>query len=248
MTARRVSTGPSGYGVAVTPDSPAATTFDTAVLDIDGTLVDSVYAHVWSWREAFRTAGVDVPTWRVHRAIGMGGDRLVEAVADASVERSLGDEIRGRQSDLYSGLSRHLRPTRGAIGLLEALGSRGLKVVLASSGSRDDSDRAVALLGAGPHVDATVTGDDTDSTKPDDEPVRRAVDAVGGRHALVVGDAVWDVESARRAGHSAVGLLTGGIAGCELLAAGAAGVYDDPAALTERLEELLVTGVGPRTH
>jgi phosphoglycolate phosphatase-like HAD superfamily hydrolase len=212
---------------------------DTVVLDIDGTLVDSVYAHVWSWREAFRVLGVDVPTWQVHRAIGMGGDRLVEAVAGSDVERSRGDEIRSRQSELYADLSQHLVATRGATGLLEALKGRGLKVVLASSGARDDTDRSVALLEAGRYLDATISGDDTEATKPHDEPVSRAVTAVGGTDALVVGDAVWDIESARRAGHTAVGLLSGGIARCELLDAGAAGVFDDPADLTAALPQVL---------
>jgi phosphoglycolate phosphatase-like HAD superfamily hydrolase len=209
------------------------------VLDIDGTLVDSVYAHVWSWREAFRVLGVDVPTWHVHRAIGMGGDRLVEAVAGADVERSLGDEVRSRQSGFYADLSRHLVATRGATALLEALKARGLDVVLASSGARADTDRSVALLEAGPYLDATISGDDTEATKPHDEPVSRAVDAVGGTHALVVGDAVWDMESARRAGHTPIGLLSGGIARRELLDAGAVGVYDDPADLTAALPEVL---------
>lgn len=213
--------------------------FDTVVLDIDGTLVDSVYAHVWSWREAFRVLGVDVPTWQVHRAIGMGGDRLVEAVAGADVERSLGDEVRSRQSDLYADLSEHLVATRGATGLLEALKARGLRVVLASSGARDDTDRSVALLGAAPYLDATISGDDTEATKPHDEPVRRAVDAAGGTRALVVGDSVWDMESAAKARHSAVGLLSGGIARQELLDAGAVAVYDDPAELTAALTEVL---------
>lgn len=222
----------------MTSDIPS-TPIDTVVLDIDGTLVDSVYAHVWSWREAFRVLGLHVPTWKVHRAIGMGGDRLVEAVADADVEGSLGDEIRSRQSDLYADLSAHLAPTPGATTLLEALKVHGRRVVLASSGARDDTDRSVALLGAAPYLDATVSGDDTNATKPHDEPVRRAVDAVGGTAALVVGDAVWDMESARRAGHRAIGLLTGGIARSELLHAGAVAVYDDPAALTAALADVL---------
>jgi HAD superfamily hydrolase (TIGR01549 family) len=217
------------------PDLP----FDTAVLDIDGTLVDSVYAHVWSWREAFRVVGLDVATVTIHRAIGMGGDRLVPAVTNAVVERSMGAEVRKRQSDLYQDLAEHLSPTNGATDLLEALHDHGLKVVLASSGARADTERSLDLLGCRSVVDATISGDDTEATKPDDEPLRRAVAAVEATSAFVVGDAVWDVESARRAGLPAVGLLTGGIAACELLDAGAVGVYTDPAALVDALPEVL---------
>ncbi|MGH3509599.1 MAG: HAD family hydrolase [Nocardioidaceae bacterium] len=209
------------------------------MLDIDGTLIDSMYAHVWSWRDAFRGVGVDVPTWKIHRAIGMGGDRLVEAVTNAAVEDSLGDEVRNRQSEFYQRLSGRLTPTHGAVELLEALKAHGLKVALASSGSRDDTEDALDLLGTRHWIDATISGDDTGATKPDMEPVHRAVVSVDGSHALVVGDAVWDMQSARRAGHVGVGLLTGGIARCELLAAGAAEVYEDPAALVAVLTDVL---------
>jgi HAD superfamily hydrolase (TIGR01549 family) len=213
--------------------------FDTAVLDIDGTLVDSTYAHVWSWCEALRVCGVDVATWRVHRAIGMGGDKLVAAVAGAEVEDALGDELRDHQSEAYQRLRGNVTSTHGARGLLAALKERGLRVALASSGSRDDTEHAVELLDAGPLLDATISGDDAEATKPDTEPVRRAVDVVDGTRALVVGDSVWDMRSARKAGHVSVGLLCGGISEAELLDAGARSVYDDPAALTCALDELL---------
>jgi phosphoglycolate phosphatase len=212
---------------------------DTVVLDIDGTLIDSVYAHVWSWREAFRVLGVEVSTWTIHRAIGMGGDKLVGAVTSDAVERSIGDEVRSKQSELYQDLSANLTPTPGAGGLLETLKSHGLLVVLASSGSRDDTQDAVALLEASHCIDATISGDDAEATKPDTEPVRRAVDAVGGVAALVVGDAVWDMKAARRAGHPAVGVLTGGISRCELTEAGAVDVFEDPAALVDALDDVL---------
>jgi phosphoglycolate phosphatase-like HAD superfamily hydrolase len=220
-------------------ETPASAPIDTVVLDIDGTLLDSVYAHVWSWREAFRVLGVEVPTWRIHRAIGMGGDRLVGFVTNDAVEVSIGGKIRSRQSDLYHDLATHLIPTTGATCLLETLKARGLLVVLASSGSGQDTENAVALLEARRWVDATISADDTDATKPDTEPVQRAVASVQGGRALVIGDATWDVQAASRAGYVAVGLLTGGIAKAELLQAGALEVYDDPAALTSALDDVL---------
>jgi HAD superfamily hydrolase (TIGR01549 family) len=212
---------------------------DTVVLDIDGTLVDSVYAHVWSWREAFRIVGIHVPTWKVHRAIGMGGDRLVAAITSDAVESAVGDDIRSRQSKEYQCLSAHLGPTPGAQELLESLKVRGLQVVLATSGSRDDAENAVTLLGARELIDAMVTGDDSETTKPDSEPVARALASVGGHRAVMVGDATWDMESARRAGLRAVGVLTGGIASCELIEAGAEAVYEDPASLAAQLDRVL---------
>jgi HAD superfamily hydrolase (TIGR01549 family) len=212
---------------------------DTVVLDIDGTLIDSVYAHVWSWREAFRAVGLDVATWRVHRAIGMGGDRLVAALTSARVEESLGDDISRVQASHYQELSRHLRPTPGAQDLLSALKTHGLRVTLASSGARKDSEDAIALLNADQWIDAWVCGDDTDRSKPDTEPVNRAVEAASGEHAMVIGDSTWDMESARKAGHHGIGVLTGGISEDELLEAGAHAVFEDPAALCTSLDEVL---------
>jgi HAD superfamily hydrolase (TIGR01509 family) len=227
----------SGYGEPVRATSGPR--FDTVVLDIDGTLIDSVYAHVWSWREAFRVVGVHVPTWQVHRAIGMGGDRLVEALTSEAVEASVGDHVRKVQSDLYQDLSSHLTPTPGATALLEDLKTRGLHVVLATSGSRHDAEKAVAILEARRCIDSLVTGDDTRETKPDTEAIHRAVDSVRGRRALVIGDATWDMEAARRAGCPAVGVLTGGIGESELREAGATDVHRDPAALVSALDGLL---------
>ncbi len=214
--------------------------FDTAVLDIDGTLIDSVYAHVWSWREAFRVLGVHVPAWQVHRAIGMGGDRLVPEVTSEALDAAVGDQVRKAQSEIYQDLSTHLTPTPGATALLEELKRRGLRVVLATSGSRDDAERAVATLEARRWIDGLVTGEDTSQTKPDTEPVRRAVDSVQGRAGLVVGDATWDMEAARRSGYPGVGVLTGGISEGELLDAGATEVHRDPAALVAAFDGLFL--------
>jgi HAD superfamily hydrolase (TIGR01549 family) len=212
---------------------------DTAVLDVDGTLVDSMYAHVWSWREALRHAGVSVPTWQIHRAIGMGGDRLVEEVTSSTVEASMGDEIRSRQAQEYAELSRHLSPTPGAAELLDLLRGRGLKVALASSGSRGDTTDSVALLGGDSVVDGWVCGDDVEGTKPDEEPLIAAVRKVHGEVAFMVGDSVWDIRAAREAGYRAVGLLCGGVAECELRAEGAVAVYRDPEDLASSLDDAL---------
>jgi HAD superfamily hydrolase (TIGR01509 family) len=151
----------------------------------------------------------------------------------------LGDEIRRTQSIKYAELSRRLTPTPGAQDLLLTLKKRGLHVVLASSGARQDTRDAISLLEADQWIDAWVCGDDTDQSKPDPEPVSRAVDAVGGHRALVIGDSTWDMESAARAGHPAVGVLTGSIAESELLGAGAVEVFEDPSALCALLDSLL---------
>ncbi|CUR57973.1 putative HAD-superfamily hydrolase, subfamily IA [metagenome] len=212
---------------------------DTVVLDLDGTLVDSVYAHVWTWHEAFRDVGLDVPTWRIHRAIGMGKDRLVAAVSSEAVEASVGDDVRQRQAERYEPLSHHLSATPGASDLLAALKAHGLKVALASSGSRDSVVESIVMLGADEWIDGWICGEDSVASKPDPDPVLRAVQAVHGRCAFVVGDATWDMESACESGRPSVGLLTGGVGEAELRAAGAVLVYPDPTALLTSLDHAL---------
>ena len=121
---------------------------DTVILDLDGTLVDTVYQHVLAWRSAFLGVGVDIPAWRIHRAIGMGGDRLVAAVAGRAVENAVGDEVRKLHGLRFEDLVPHVTPTNGAPELLEALRNRDLKVVVASSGEREVTERLLSVLGA----------------------------------------------------------------------------------------------------
>jgi phosphoglycolate phosphatase-like HAD superfamily hydrolase len=210
---------------------------DTVVLDVDGTLVDSVYQHVRAWDEAFRRVGVDVSAWRLHRAIGMGGDRIVAALAGRAVEVGLGDEIRRHHDERYADLVRDVRPLPGAAELLSALRLRGHLVVLASSGSREQTAEAVERIGAAAHIHAWISGKDVVGTKPAPDSLDLAIDRVGGRRAAVVGDSVWDMEPARARGHVAIGLLSGGFGAAELRAAGADLVFEDPADLLEHLDE-----------
>jgi phosphoglycolate phosphatase len=160
-------------------------------------------------------------------------------VTSPRVEASLGEEIRRVQANQYRDLSRHLAPTLGAQELLSTLKVHGLHVALASSGARQDTEDAIALLQADQWIEAWVCGDDIEESKPAAEPVSRAVEAVGGDRAFVIGDSTWDMESASAAGHPAIGVLTGGIATGELLDAGAVAVFDDPTALSASLDELL---------
>ena len=74
---------------------------EAMILDIDGTLVDTNYQHALAWYRAFRQHGVVVPVWRIHRAIGMGGDQLVAALAGDEVEEEHGDEIRAAEAPLH---------------------------------------------------------------------------------------------------------------------------------------------------
>jgi HAD superfamily hydrolase (TIGR01549 family) len=218
-------------------DGPA-----TVVLDVDGTLLDSVYHHAIAWARAFAHVGVEVPVWRIHRAIGMGGDRLVAAVAGDPVEEEHGDEVRERWEKEYDGLIEETRLLPGAKELLAAIRDRDLAVALASSSIPKHAEHAFDLLDAGSLADAATTSEDAEESKPDPELVEEALDRLGSRTGCVIGDAVYDVEAARRAGVPAYGVLTGGYGRAELLDAGARGVYEDLDDLRAHLDEWLPVG------
>ncbi|MDR7254807.1 phosphoglycolate phosphatase [Nocardioides sp. BE266] len=211
---------------------------DTVVVDLDGTLVDSNYVHVLAWREAFRDVGLDVPSHRIHRVIGVGGDQLVERVAGEAVERNVGDEVRRRHQAHLTERIGLVSATDGASELLELLRSRGVNVVLASSADAETSDRFLDLVdGAASMLSASVTGDDVSRSKPHPDLIEVALAEVEAGKAVVVGDTVWDVEAAAAARVPCIALLTGGIPERTLREAGAVMVFETPRDLAETLRD-----------
>jgi phosphoglycolate phosphatase-like HAD superfamily hydrolase len=212
---------------------------DTVVLDLDGTLVDSVYVHVTAWKSAFCDVGVDVSSARVHRAIGMGGDRLVTEVAGPSVEHALGDTLRSLHGRHFDERFAQVTALDGASELLTTLRDRGFKLVLASSGEAEMAHRMLELVEDAGTLQEMVSGGDAEETKPSPELVEVALNAVEAGHAMVVGDAVWDAEAAAKAGVPCVGLLSGGLSEAELREGGAVAVFATPRDLVENLDEAL---------
>jgi phosphoglycolate phosphatase-like HAD superfamily hydrolase len=208
-----------------------------AVLDVDGTLVDTNYHHAIAWYRAFREHGLTLPVWRIHRHIGMGGDQLVAAVAGKRVEDRQGDSIRAAETALYADLIGEVRPFADARRLLALLGDRGHRLVLASSGKPDEVDYYLDLLDARDLVEAWTTSGDVEQTKPDPDLVVTAVEKVGGGEAVMVGDSTFDCEAAARAEVPTVAILTGGFSEQELRQAGAAAVFESLSELCERLDE-----------
>jgi HAD superfamily hydrolase (TIGR01549 family) len=212
---------------------------DTVVLDVDGTLVDSNYHHALAWWRALREHEHAVPASRIHRAIGMGGDRLVAAVAGDDVENDAGDRIRDAWENHYDSVLDEIAPLPSARELLVELRDRGFEVALASSGIPRHTQHAVDVLQADDTASTTTTSEDAEASKPDPELVLTALDRVDAEHAVMVGDSVWDVRSGHEAGIPVIGVLTGGFARAELEEAGAEVVCDDLEELTGRLDELV---------
>lgn len=213
-----------------------------AIVDIDGTLVDTNYLHTLAWQRALRRHGRDVPAWRIHRHIGMGGDQLVAAVAGDNAERDVGDEARSDEGEIYRELVGEASPLPGARELLAALADRASRVVLASSAKEWEVDAYLDLLDARELADAWTSSADVEQTKPEPDLVRAALDKAGGGPAVLIGDSVWDCEAAARAEIDSIGLLTGGFSECELRDAGAVAVFESAAELCERLGETAFGG------
>ncbi|MGI8580205.1 MAG: HAD family hydrolase [Solirubrobacteraceae bacterium] len=208
-----------------------------AILDIDGTLVDTNYQHALAWWQAMQQHEVDVPVWRLHRAIGMGGDQLIASVAGDEVEEQKGDDIRAAEKPLFMAQIAEVRLLPGADDLIRVLKERGHAVVLSSSAKRDEVDHYLGMLESSEQVDDHTMSDDVEATKPEPDVVEAAMEKAGTRDAVMIGDSVFDCEAAKRAGIPSIGLLTGGFGRAELLEAGASAVFDSIAELIENISK-----------
>lgn len=214
-----------------------------AILDIDGTLVDTNYQHAIAWYRAFRRHDLILPIWRIHRHIGMGGDQLIPALADDDFEAAHGDAVREDEQALYGELIGEVRPMHGARELIQELGRRGHTVLLASSAKQEEVDCYMDLLDARELVDGWTSSADVESTKPEPDLVHAALQKAGGNpsEAVMIGDTPFDVEAAKRAGVPTLAVLTGGFSEQELRDAGATEVYESVAQLLEQLEQTALT-------
>lgn len=217
----------------------AAKTGAPAVLfDVDGTLVDSNYLHVYAWQRAFAEQNVPVDAWRIHRSIGMDGSTLVNDLSGG-----VGSETQERLSELhgqhYLDVAGFLRPLPGAQALLRRVAELGMQVVLASSAPESELALLREVLGCDDVVAHVTNSGDVDTAKPQPDIIQVALDRAGvaAEQAVFVGDAVWDVEACARAEVPCIGVLTGGAGRDELRHAGAIDVFEDPRELLDRINE-----------
>jgi HAD superfamily hydrolase (TIGR01549 family) len=196
-----------------------------AILDIDGTLVDTNYHHALAWYRAFLQSGEVLPVWRIHRHIGMGGDQLVAALAGEEFDAEHGEDVRTAEKVLYMALIDEVRPFADARALLEHLTAQDHAVVLASSAKPDEVEHYLDLLDARDLADDWTHAGEVERTKPEPDLVAAAVEKAGGGDAVMVGDSTWDCQAAERAGLPTVAVLTGGFSEAELREAGASAVF-----------------------
>jgi HAD superfamily hydrolase (TIGR01509 family) len=208
-----------------------------AILDIDGTLVDSNYQHALAWHRAFRRLGRNVPVWQCHRAIGMGGEQLVAHLTDDAFEAEHGDAARDAEGEEYEPLMPDVVPLPRARELLEALKARDVTIILASSAKPDELDHYLDLLDARDLADGWTCSEDVEESKPEPDLVQVALEKAGVEpgDAVMVGDSTWDCEAAKRAGVQTIAVRTGGFGVDELEDAGAAAVFDSMGELIDGL-------------
>jgi HAD superfamily hydrolase (TIGR01509 family) len=204
------------------------------LFDVDGTLVDTNYLHVIAWWQAFRSQGHDVPMTRLHRTVGQGSDQFVSTILGHD-----DDKVADAHSDFYGQWKHQLVPLAGAADVLRMTKKAGLSVVLATSASEDEAEHLTAAIDADDAIDIVTTKDDVDASKPDPDIVQTALEKAGLRadDAVFVGDTVWDVQAASRAGVRCVCVLSGGISQTELRDAGAIAVYRDVAHLVADFDD-----------
>lgn len=210
---------------------------DTAVFDVDGTLVDTNYQHALSWYRSFRYHGLTFPLWQIHRHIGMGGDQMVKALAGEDVERDLGEDLRARWTEEFEPMMGEIAPFAGARELLVEVTRRGFRLVLASSGQQAQVEHYLDLLDARDLADDWTTSDDVEQTKPAPDLVQVAVGKVEGASAVMIGDCTFDVIAAGKLDVPTLGVLTGGFSAEELTEAGAVAVYSSVGQLCEDLDD-----------
>jgi HAD superfamily hydrolase (TIGR01509 family) len=212
------------------------------LFDFDGTLVDSVYQHVLAWHEALLKAGIELSVWRIHRRIGMSGGLLVNALSretDRRLTEKEAAQLQQWHAQAYLRQLKQVRPLPGARDLLDCLTKCGTKWAIATSGRMQTAGPNLTILGLGGDV-PIISRDQVARAKPDPDVFLAAAELlkVPVTSSVVVGDSVWDLLAARRAGALGVGLLSGGYGREELENAGAYRIYNDPADLLWHLDEM----------
>lgn len=216
------------------------------LFDVDGTLVDSNYLHVYAWQRAFHDERMPVAAWKIHRCIGMDGAALVRTLSD-DAPADVQDRLSDGHSRYYGDTTSLLAPLPGAPALLRRVAGLGLQVVLASSAPEDELQTLLKVLDCDDVIAETTSSRDVDTAKPEPGIVQVAMDRAGvdARHAVFVGDAVWDAHAAAAAGVPCIGVLSGGISREELRSAGASPIFADPQDLLEHLESTRIAELAP---
>ena len=219
-----------------------AANLQALIFDLDGTLIDTVYAHVFAWQRTFAEAGMTINAWRIHRRIGMSGGLFTRAIGRELNHQFTAQEVdalQQRHGEIFSQIMPQRQPLPGAVELIKFLRLNKIPFGIATSGARPEINSSLEALGIG---DDTIVVERNNVLRAKPEPdlfiACQKQLGVQSNNCYVIGDAVWDILAARRAGMLSIGLLSGGVGEDELIRAGAFRIYQDPAELLRSLGEL----------
>ena len=210
---------------------------DTAIFDVDGTLVDSNYQHALAWYRAFRRFDITRELWRIHRGIGMGGDSFVPAIGGEDVEQEHGDALREAWTEEFDKLIGEIQPFAATRSLLEEVKDRGFTLVLASSGKSQHVETFLDLFDGRNLADAWTTSEDAEKSKPEPDIVQTALAKVHGTGGVMIGDSTYDCIAAGKLDIPTIAVRTGGFSTDELTEAGAAQVFESLDELRDGLDD-----------
>jgi HAD superfamily hydrolase (TIGR01549 family) len=209
---------------------------DTAIFDVDGTLVDTNYQHALAWFRAFRRYDITRPLWRIHRGIGMGGDQFVPAIGGEEVEEAHGDALREAWTEEFEKMIDEVQPFESAHELLREVNRRGFRLVLASSGKTEHVEKFLDLIDGKSLAEAWTTSDDAKESKPAPDIVQTAMAKVEGASGVMIGDSTWDCIAAGKLKIPTLAVRTGGFSVEELREAGAEDVFDSLGEMIDKLD------------
>jgi HAD superfamily hydrolase (TIGR01509 family) len=215
------------------------------IFDLDGTLVDSNELHVQAWDRAFRKFGKQFALTELRSQIGKGSDQYLPEFLTSDEIQEFGEELdKFRSAFFKKEMLPQVRPFPRVRDLFLRIRADGKGIALASSGKSEEVDAYTRLCDIEDLVDAQVTSDDADSSKPAPDVFEVSLKKlrVDPSRAVAVGDTRFDAESAGTAGVAAIGLLCGGTQLEDLQAAGMIAIYQHPADLLGRYETSPLAG------
>lgn len=179
--------------------------FSAVIFDFDGTLVDSLDAHLRSWRKAFEELGVELREEEIRKRFGKPSATILSEVLPPRLHGKIA-ELTERKQRYFAEQTASLKLYSGVEKVLKKLKEKGTPMAVATSISRKGLHDALQALGIEKYFEVTVTVEDVTNSKPDPEMLLKTAEKLGEypKNCLMVGDSLYDVFAAERAGMSVV--------------------------------------------
>jgi pyrophosphatase PpaX len=205
--------------------------FPVVLFDLDGTIVDSGWMILASFRHATQTVlGREIPDDALMASVGRG--HLVAQMAEFDPEKA--EQLAHVYREFYAPLHSELKAFPGMLELLRTLDEEARRLGVVSAKRGDIVQLAFAALGFGDVMDVVVGSDEAPRGKPHPDQILVALERLDAKpdDTAYVGDAPFDIAAAKAAGVHAIGVTWGGIHTRERMEA------EGPDAVVDTAEEL----------